>query len=58
MYMITVVAEVKVVRWRTLVAVGKVAGQHRPAQPRLRRRTLAAAGKGESGEPDSSLDKN
>jgi len=56
--MITVVAEVKVVRWRTLVAVGKVAGQHRPAQPRLRRRTLAAAGKGESGEPDSSLDKN
>lgn len=56
--MITVVAEVKVVQRRTLAAVGKVAGQHRRAQPRLRRRTLAAAGKGEGGEPNNALNGN
>jgi hypothetical protein len=52
---ITVGAVVKVVRWRTLAAAEKRAGQHRPAQPRLHRRTLAAADMGRSGEPQTHL---
>ena len=44
MCMIIVIAELKAVRWRT--------------RPGPRRRTLPAAGTGESGEPHNSLDRN
>ena len=51
MCVIIVIADLKVVRWRTRSDAGKRADKDRPTQRHLRRHTLASAGRREGDEP-------